>query len=169
MNLSQHYRINPSTLSGHRMNLSFTEDTLVQQTTAAYLQDELGWDSVYAYNNEDFGPNSLLGRKDDGEVVLIRDLRAALVRLNPGLPDAVDLLETLKAEKLRIDRWQDKEATRDAVFTSIRDFLWSEQTGLPVDAYSEDDVRDRAAEVYRHIFRVYPRIPSPVYSYAIAA
>jgi type I restriction enzyme, R subunit len=82
---------------------------------------------------------------------------------------AVDLLVTLKAEKLRIDRWQDKEATRDAVFTSIRDFLWSEQTGLPVDAYSEDDVRDRAAEVYRHIFRVYPRIPSPVYSYAIAA
>ncbi len=29
----------------------YTEDTLVQQTTAGYLE-HLGWDSVYAYNNE---------------------------------------------------------------------------------------------------------------------
>lgn len=36
----------------------YTEDTLVQQTTAAYLEQEPGWDSVYAYNHEDFGPDS---------------------------------------------------------------------------------------------------------------
>ncbi len=30
----------------------YTEDTLVQQTTAEYLEQELGWESVYAYNNE---------------------------------------------------------------------------------------------------------------------
>ena len=65
----------------------YTEDTLVQQTTAEYLERELGWESVYAYNNEDFGPDSLLGRKDDREVVLTRILRAKLVELNPGLPD----------------------------------------------------------------------------------
>ncbi|HQN30248.1 MAG TPA: hypothetical protein PKX20_03905, partial [Methanothrix soehngenii] len=41
---------------------SYTEDTLVQQTTADYLEQQLGWESVYAYNNEDFGPKSLLGR-----------------------------------------------------------------------------------------------------------
>jgi hypothetical protein len=57
MNLSQHYRINPSTLSGHRMNLSFTEDTLVQQTTAAYLQDELGW-AIFDYRNQNQGSES---------------------------------------------------------------------------------------------------------------
>lgn len=28
---------------------NFTEDTLVQQTTADYLQDELGWDSIHVY------------------------------------------------------------------------------------------------------------------------
>jgi len=69
-------------------NSAYTEDTLVQQTTAEYLEKELGWDSVYAYNNEDFGPNSLLGRKSDREVVLTRYLRLKLVDLNPGLPDA---------------------------------------------------------------------------------
>lgn len=65
---------------------NYTEDTLVQQTTAEYLEQQLRWDSVYAYNNEDFGPDSLLGRRDDREVVLTRYLRAALVWLNPGLP-----------------------------------------------------------------------------------
>ena len=31
--------------------MSYTEDTLVQQTTAEYLRDELRWESVYAYSN----------------------------------------------------------------------------------------------------------------------
>ena len=35
----------------------YTEDTLVQQTTAGYLEQELGWESVYACNNDDFGPD----------------------------------------------------------------------------------------------------------------
>jgi len=54
---------------------TYTEDTLVQQTTADYLERQLGWTSVYAYNNEDFGPDSLLGRASDREVVLSRPLR----------------------------------------------------------------------------------------------
>ena len=49
---------------------SYTEDTPVQQTTVEYLEQQLGWESVYAYNNEDFGPDSLLGRASDREVVL---------------------------------------------------------------------------------------------------
>jgi type I restriction enzyme R subunit len=76
---------------------------------------------------------------------------------------AVELLETLKAEKLRVDHWTDKEATRDAVRLAIRDFLWSESTGLPMDQYTEDDVQACAEEVYHHIYRVYPTLPSPFY------
>jgi hypothetical protein len=34
---------------------NFSEDTLVQQTTADYLTQALGWCSVTAYNNEDTG------------------------------------------------------------------------------------------------------------------
>lgn len=66
--------------------MRYTEDTLVQQTTADYLRDELGWESVYAYNDETFGPEGTLGRKDDREVVLTRYLGEALVKLNPDLP-----------------------------------------------------------------------------------
>jgi type I restriction enzyme, R subunit len=42
--------------------MKFNEDTLVQKTTADYLHQNLHWKSAYAYNDEDFGPGSLLGR-----------------------------------------------------------------------------------------------------------
>ena len=62
-----------------------SEDRLVQQTFAEHLRDVLGWESVYAYNDETFGPDGTLGRDSEREVVLVRDLRAALARLNPDL------------------------------------------------------------------------------------
>ena len=64
------------------------EDQLVQATFAAHLKDALGWDTVYAFNEETFGHTGTLGRKDATEAVLTRDLRSALVRLNEGLPSA---------------------------------------------------------------------------------
>lgn len=93
--------------------------------------------------------------------------------LKPGLgkPDiqrikkvAAELLAALKAEKLRIDNWREKEATRDAVQVTIENFLWDDETGLPAPAYSEDDVKTLSRDVYRHIHRVYPTIPSPFYA-----
>ena len=39
-----------------------SEDRLVQQTFAEHLEKVLGWNSVYAYNAETFGPNGTLGR-----------------------------------------------------------------------------------------------------------
>ena len=64
-----------------------TEDNLVQQTTADYLHRHLGWESVYAYNTETFGPAGTLGRISDREVVLTRYLRQKLAEFNPGLPE----------------------------------------------------------------------------------
>ena len=65
-----------------------SEDRLVQATFANHLEQVLGWDSVYAWNEETFGPDGTLGRADTKEAVLTRDLRAALERLNPDLPDS---------------------------------------------------------------------------------
>jgi type I restriction enzyme R subunit len=38
-----------------------SEDRLVQKTFADHLHDVLGWDTVYAYNDETFGSNGTLG------------------------------------------------------------------------------------------------------------
>lgn len=66
--------------------MALNEDTLVQKTTADYLESQLGWRSVYAYNAESFGTEGTLGRKSDKEVVLTRILGEKLIALNPGLP-----------------------------------------------------------------------------------
>ena len=79
---------------------------------------------------------------------------------------AVELLKTLKTGKLRVNQWRDKEATRDAVRVAIRDFLWSDDTGLPADDYSEAEVGTKTDDVFRHVFRVYPTVPSPYYENA---
>jgi type I restriction enzyme, R subunit len=65
-----------------------TEDRLVQTTFAEHLEQKLGWENVYAWNDETFGPDGTLGRKDTREVVLTRDLRRAVEHLNPELPPA---------------------------------------------------------------------------------
>jgi type I restriction enzyme R subunit len=63
-----------------------SEDRLVQATFAEHLEKQLGWDNIYAYKNETFGADSLLGRESKRDVVLTRDLKRALQRLNPELP-----------------------------------------------------------------------------------
>ena len=54
-----------------------SEDRLVQATFAEHLTQVLGWECVYAWNDETFGPDGTLGRTDTREVVLTRDLRWA--------------------------------------------------------------------------------------------
>ncbi len=69
----------------------YSEDLLIQAPTAELLEKQLGWESVFAQDEGakgGWGPDSLLGRASDSEVVLTRDVLAALKRLNPGLPDA---------------------------------------------------------------------------------
>ncbi len=63
----------------------YSEDNNIQEPAAKLFEDNLDWRSVYAFNAETFGPTSMLGRKDATEVVLVRELDAALVKLNPKL------------------------------------------------------------------------------------
>lgn len=153
--------------------MPLNEDTLVQQTTADNLEQELDWESVYAFKTETFGPRGTLNERLEQESLAIFDL---LKKPDLGKEDikkikqvSVELLSTLKSEKLKIERWREKEATRDAVRLTIHDFLWSDSTGLPVEIYEEIDVTAKAADVFRHILRAYPQLPSPLYPGSEAA
>ena len=74
-----------------------SEDRLVQQTFADHLESVLGWENVYAWNQESFGPDGTLGRNSERDVVLTGHLEAAIRRLRPDLPDRVvgDAIATL--------------------------------------------------------------------------
>ena len=105
---------------------AYTEDTLVQQTTADYLEHQLGWGSVHAHNAEDFGLDSLLGRISDREVVLARTLRERLEMLNPGLPEAAyaeavrQLTTTMTSQTLVAANREQSSLIRDGVQVSFR-------------------------------------------------
>lgn len=76
---------------------------------------------------------------------------------------SVDLLEQLKQSIAEIDHWRDRESSRDKLLQTIRDYLWDDKTGLPVDAFNDDDVQIKAENVFRHVYRAYPTVPSPFY------
>ena len=100
-----------------------SEDRLVQETFAKHLEQELGWESIYAWNRETFGPAGTLGRADTKQAVLTRDLKAALKRLNPELPPATidDAIRDLTAYDI----------TRSTVQHN-RDFYRMIRRGIPV-------------------------------------
>jgi len=77
---------------------------------------------------------------------------------------AQELLKTLKEKLKDMYKFQDKEPTRDAVKVLIRNFLWDEKTGLPIENYSQNDVYKKADAVFYHVFRAYPTVPSPYYA-----
>ena len=70
------------------MSYEYSENILVQEAAGALLRDELGWDVVFAYNREVLGEDGTLGRKDYKEILLKRDLRAALQKFNPWITPA---------------------------------------------------------------------------------
>ena len=117
----------------------YAEDTLVQETTG-YLRDDLGWELVYAYNEETFGPEGTLGRASDREVVLTRTLGEKLIELNPGLPedvyrDAIGQVVEWSAAQSLLSLNQDKH-------TLLKE-------GVPVS------FRDQEGEIVKHRLRVF--------------
>jgi hypothetical protein len=80
-----------------------TEDK-VQQLTANCLRDQLGWQSVYAYNQEDYGENSLLGRQNQKEVILKRYIKQKLREFNPNLPEEAYKSAILQIEEIKVPR-----------------------------------------------------------------
>ena len=69
------------------MAKDYSEDQLIQRSTAEFLEKELGWKSVYAFDQETLGANGTLGRTGYHEVLLTRHLGQALKQLNPWLTD----------------------------------------------------------------------------------
>ena len=106
---------------------TYSEDQLIQKTTADRLERDLGWKSHYAQDAEDLGQDSLLGRHDQHEVILKRDVLAALKRLNPGLPDSAyrdALTEIIHHDPTQslVRRNQDKYAMlREGVLVKYQD------------------------------------------------
>lgn len=69
------------------MAQGYTEERLVNRPAREFLRDELGWDVVYAYDQETLGPYGTLGRPDYETVILPKYFNQAMHRLNANLTD----------------------------------------------------------------------------------
>ena len=100
---------------------AYTEDQLVEQP-AIGLFAALGWQTVSALE-ETFGAGGTLGRETKGEVVLTDRLRAALVKLNGGLP--AEAVQTAIDELARDRSAMSLEAANHEVYRLLKE-------GIPV-------------------------------------
>ena len=57
---------------------AYSEDQMLQAGTAEFFAEHLGWEAVFAFDREDYGPGSLLGRRHRGEVVLVDRKRSTI-------------------------------------------------------------------------------------------
>ena len=100
-----------------------SEDRLVQQTFAEHLERKLGWESAYARNEETFGPEGKLGRRD-----------------------LYDSLCGLIAERAR---WTEWEQTQAKVETLILDHVIML---LPTPPFTDVEKQILAELVYLHVW-----------------
>ena len=69
------------------MSYEYSEDNLIEQTAINLFFNQLGWDTLLAYNKESFGEGSSLGRLNKKEVVLQKIFLEKIKQFNPNLPD----------------------------------------------------------------------------------
>jgi type I restriction enzyme R subunit len=98
-------------LSVQEVSASYGELVLVE-APAIDLFASLGWSTANLYT-ETFGKDGTEGRLSESEVILVRRLRTALERLNPGLP--VDAF-TQAIDELARDRSKQLPATANREF-----------------------------------------------------
>jgi type I restriction enzyme R subunit len=74
-------------LVAKEVSAGYGELALVEMPAIDLLTTSLGWSFKNLYG-ETFGELGSEGRESESQVILTRRLRAALVRLNPGLPSS---------------------------------------------------------------------------------
>ena len=65
------------------------------------------------------------------------------------------LIEEVKAKLQQLENWRDKESTKATIKSFIHDYLYNEETGLPVEAYDDSDVDKLSNVVFLHVYQQY--------------
>jgi type I restriction enzyme R subunit len=77
---------------------------------------------------------------------------------------AVDTLEKLKEEKLKIERWRESRQISSQVKQMINDYFLN----LPMQVYTDEDVNTKSISVFQHIYSNYPGGNQSAYTRATA-
>lgn len=123
------------------MSYEYSEDNLIEQTAIDLFFNQLGWDTLLAYNKESFGEGSTLGRLNKKEVVLKRIFLEKIMEFNPGLP-----------QKAYDEAYQ--KLTEESITKSLDEINYEKhqllRDGIPVDYINEEgeQVRNKTLKVF---------------------
>ena len=76
---------------------------------------------------------------------------------------AQNLLESIQAKLQKLDNWRDKETTKAQVETSIYNYLYDEETGLPTESYDDQEISELSKVIFLHLYRQSPATNYPIY------
>ena len=71
-----------------------------------------------------------------------------------------ELLENLKEKYLNIQNWRDSVFVKGDVESYIHDFLYADETGLPPESFTADEVKIKTDEIFGYIYQQYPSAQS---------
>lgn len=123
------------------MTWEYSEDYLIEQTAIDLFFNQLGWDTLLAYNKEGFGEGSTLGRLNKKEVVIKRIFIEKLQEFNPGLP-----------QKAYEDAYQ--KLTEESITKSLAEINFEKhqlvRDGIPVDFINEkgEPIKNKTLRVF---------------------
>ena len=123
------------------MTWEYSEDNLIEQTAIDLFFNQLGWDTLVAYNKEGFGEGSTLGRLNKKEVVLRNIFFEKIREFNPGLPQ--------KAYEEAYEK-----LTEESITKSLAEINYEKhqllRNGIPVDFINEkgEQVKNKTLKVF---------------------
>ena len=123
------------------MTWEYSEDNLIEQTAIDLFFQQLGWDTLLAYNKESFGEGSTLGRLDKREVVIKQILLEKLRQFNPSLPD--------KAYQEAVEKLTEESSVKSLSEINYEKYKLL-RDGIPVDYINEkgEPVKNRTLRLF---------------------
>lgn len=123
------------------MTWEYSEDNLIEQTAIDLFFNQLGWDTLIAYNKESFGEGSALGRLNKKEVVVKKIFIEKLKQLNPNLPE--------QAYNHAYEKLTEESITKSLAAINYEKYQLL-RNGIPVDFINEngEQVRNKTLKVF---------------------
>jgi type I restriction enzyme R subunit len=123
------------------MTWEYSEDNLIEQTAIDLFFNQLGWDTLLAYNKEGFGEGSTLGRLNKKEVVLKKIFFEKIKEFNPGLPQ--------KAYEEAYEKLIEESITKSLAEINYEKHQLL-RNGIPVDFINEkgEQVKNKTLKVF---------------------
>jgi len=123
------------------MTWEYSEDNLVEQTAIDLFYNQLGWDTILAYNKESFGEGSALGRLNKKEVVLKKIFFEKIKEFNPHLPE--------QAYNQAYEKLIEESITKSLAEINFEKYQLL-RNGIPVDFINEkgEQVKNKTLKVF---------------------